>query len=250
MRTDRCARRPEFLPRRCPRRARALPGDLSAGGSALGPGEHRRGAGRLVRRRAGGADAGRGAGRCGAGEARGDRAGGGAGHAVLPGGAASCRASGRWLLTQALAGIAHSVFAPAVAAITLGVAGRAAFTRRTGRNEILQPCRQCLRRDRSGGAVLCLRAGGGVLAAGRHGGAQHPGDAGDPARQHRPCAWPAAWKPATRPTHASGLAGAARLPAAAGLRRLRGAVPFRQCGDAAVGRAEAGVNAMPARPPR
>ena len=39
------------------------------------------------------------------------------------------------VLTQALAGIAHSVFAPAVAAITLGVAGRAAFTRRTGRNE-------------------------------------------------------------------------------------------------------------------
>ncbi|MDB5373761.1 MAG: transporter [Belnapia sp.] len=45
--------------------------------------------------------------------------------------------TGFWpvVLTQGLAGIAQSVFAPAIAAITLGVVGRAAFARRTGRNE-------------------------------------------------------------------------------------------------------------------
>lgn len=38
-------------------------------------------------------------------------------------------------LTQALGAVAASVFAPAIAAISLGITGARAFTRRTGRNE-------------------------------------------------------------------------------------------------------------------
>jgi MFS family permease len=55
------------------------------------------------------------------------------------------------VITQAMAGAAHSVFAPAIAAITLGLAGRAAFTRRTGRNESF---------NHAGNAFAAAAAGG------------------------------------------------------------------------------------------
>ena len=53
--------------------------------------------------------------------------------------------------TQALGAIAGSVFAPAIAAISLGITGPKAFTRRTGRNETF---------NHAGNAVAALLAGG------------------------------------------------------------------------------------------
>jgi predicted MFS family arabinose efflux permease len=55
------------------------------------------------------------------------------------------------LLTQALSAIAGSVFAPAIAAISLGITGPKAFTRRTGRNETW---------NHAGNACAALLAGG------------------------------------------------------------------------------------------
>ncbi|WP_431282151.1 MFS transporter [Humitalea sp. 24SJ18S-53] len=55
------------------------------------------------------------------------------------------------LLSQVVSGAAASVFAPAIAALTLGVAGRAAFTRRTGRNESF---------NHAGNAFAAATAGG------------------------------------------------------------------------------------------
>src|SRR5471032_3470717 len=54
-------------------------------------------------------------------------------------------------LTQALSAVAASVFAPAIAAISLGVTGPKAFTRRTGRNETF---------NHAGHACAALLAGG------------------------------------------------------------------------------------------
>ncbi|MFJ3487520.1 MFS transporter [Pseudomonas sp. NPDC090202] len=54
-------------------------------------------------------------------------------------------------LTQALSAIAGSVFAPAIAAISLGITGPRAFTRRTGRNETW---------NHAGNACAALLAGG------------------------------------------------------------------------------------------
>lgn len=54
-------------------------------------------------------------------------------------------------LTQALSSIASSVFAPAIAAISLGITGPKAFTRRTGRNETF---------NHAGNACAALLAGG------------------------------------------------------------------------------------------
>lgn len=54
-------------------------------------------------------------------------------------------------LTQAASAIAASVFAPAIAAISLGVTGPKAFTRRTGRNETF---------NHAGNACAALLAGG------------------------------------------------------------------------------------------
>ncbi|KEZ74208.1 MFS transporter, partial [Pseudomonas syringae pv. syringae FF5] len=54
-------------------------------------------------------------------------------------------------LTQALSSIAASVFAPAIAAISLGITGPKAFTRRTGRNETF---------NHAGNACAALLAGG------------------------------------------------------------------------------------------
>lgn len=54
-------------------------------------------------------------------------------------------------LTQALSGVAASVFAPAIAAISLGITGPKAFTRRTGRNETF---------NHAGNACAALLAGG------------------------------------------------------------------------------------------
>ncbi|MBX8574101.1 MFS transporter [Pseudomonas cichorii] len=54
-------------------------------------------------------------------------------------------------LTQALSAVAASVFAPAIAAITLGITGPRAFTRRTGRNETF---------NHAGNACAALLAGG------------------------------------------------------------------------------------------
>jgi MFS family permease len=54
-------------------------------------------------------------------------------------------------MTQALSAVAASVFAPAIAAISLGITGPRAFTRRTGRNETF---------NHAGNAVAALLAGG------------------------------------------------------------------------------------------
>lgn len=54
-------------------------------------------------------------------------------------------------LTQVLTGAAGSIFAPAIAAITLGLTGPKAFTRRTGRNEAF---------NHAGNAAAALLAGG------------------------------------------------------------------------------------------
>lgn len=55
------------------------------------------------------------------------------------------------LITQGLSAIAGSVFAPAIAAISLGITGPKAFTRRTGRNETW---------NHAGNACAALLAGG------------------------------------------------------------------------------------------
>ncbi|MEN2396436.1 MFS transporter [Pseudomonas halotolerans] len=54
-------------------------------------------------------------------------------------------------LTQAVSAVAASVFAPAIAAISLGITGARAFTRRTGRNETF---------NHAGNACAALLAGG------------------------------------------------------------------------------------------
>ncbi|MHA6195377.1 MFS transporter [Pseudomonas wadenswilerensis] len=54
-------------------------------------------------------------------------------------------------LTQTISALAGSVFAPAIAAITLGITGPKAFTRRVGRNETF---------NHAGNAVSALLAGG------------------------------------------------------------------------------------------
>ncbi|MDZ5603636.1 MFS transporter [Pseudomonas sp. RP23018S] len=54
-------------------------------------------------------------------------------------------------LTQTISAVAGSVFAPAIAAISLGLTGPKAFTRRTGRNETF---------NHAGNAVSALLAGG------------------------------------------------------------------------------------------
>ena len=54
-------------------------------------------------------------------------------------------------LTQATSAVAASVFAPAICAISLGITGPKAFTRRTGRNETF---------NHAGNAVAALLAGG------------------------------------------------------------------------------------------
>ncbi len=53
-------------------------------------------------------------------------------------------------LTQALSAVAASIFAPAISAITLGITGPRAFTRRTGRNETF---------NHAGNACAALLAG-------------------------------------------------------------------------------------------
>jgi predicted MFS family arabinose efflux permease len=54
-------------------------------------------------------------------------------------------------ITQAVAGAAESIFQPAIAAITLGMMGPKAFTKRTGRNEAF---------NHAGNAVAAVLAGG------------------------------------------------------------------------------------------
>ena len=60
-------------------------------------------------------------------------------------------------VAQSLAGIASSIFAPAIAAITLGIMGPKAFTRRTGRNEAF---------NHAGNAVAAVLAGAGAYVMG------------------------------------------------------------------------------------
>ncbi|WP_428682931.1 MFS transporter [Reyranella sp.] len=60
-------------------------------------------------------------------------------------------------IAQSMAGIAGSIFAPAIAAITLGMMGPKAFTRRTGRNEAF---------NHAGNAVAALLAGGAAFFMG------------------------------------------------------------------------------------
>jgi MFS family permease len=60
-------------------------------------------------------------------------------------------------VAQSLAGVASSIFAPAIAAITLGIMGPKAFTRRTGRNEAF---------NHAGNAVAAVLAGAGAYVLG------------------------------------------------------------------------------------
>lgn len=60
-------------------------------------------------------------------------------------------------ITQSLAGVASSIFAPGIAAITLGIMGPKAFTRRTGRNEAF---------NHAGNAVAAVLAGAGAYVMG------------------------------------------------------------------------------------
>lgn len=60
-------------------------------------------------------------------------------------------------IAQSVAGIAGSVFAPAIAAITLGMMGPKAFARRTGRNEAF---------NHAGNAVTAVLAGGAAYFTG------------------------------------------------------------------------------------
>ncbi|TBR27798.1 MAG: MFS transporter, partial [Reyranella sp.] len=60
-------------------------------------------------------------------------------------------------VAQSLAGVASSIFAPAIAAITLGIMGPKAFTRRTGRNEAF---------NHAGNAVAAVLAGAGAYVMG------------------------------------------------------------------------------------
>jgi MFS family permease len=60
-------------------------------------------------------------------------------------------------IAQSLAGVASSIFAPAIAAITLGIMGPRAFTRRTGRNEAF---------NHAGNAVAAVLAGAGAYVMG------------------------------------------------------------------------------------
>ena len=89
-------------------------------------------------------------------------------------------------ITQSLAGVASSIFAPGIAAITLGIMGPKAFTRRTGRNEAFQPCGQRGRRRAGRGRRLRHGADRGLLPDGCHGRLQHRRDPGRARRRHRP----------------------------------------------------------------
>lgn len=60
-------------------------------------------------------------------------------------------------IAQSLAGVASSIFAPAIAAITLGIMGPKAFTKRTGRNEAF---------NHAGNAVAAVLAGAGAYVMG------------------------------------------------------------------------------------
>ena len=75
-------------------------------------------------------------------------------------------------LTQAASAVAASVFAPAISAISLGITGPRAFTRRTGRKRDLQPRWQCRGRVAGRRVGVPVRAGGGVLPDGPYGGRQ------------------------------------------------------------------------------
>ena len=63
--------------------------------------------------------------------------------------------------TQALTGVAAAVFAPALAAITLGIVGPKAFARRIGRNElsVIEVCRAYVTAQRDYAAADPLRTG-------------------------------------------------------------------------------------------
>jgi MFS family permease len=87
---------------------------------------------------------------------------------------------------QALTGIAGSVFAPALAAISLGIVGHRLFSRRIGRNESFNHAGNAFGRRDHRRLGLLLRTGGGVLGARRHGGQQRGRHAADSARRDRP----------------------------------------------------------------
>lgn len=60
------------------------------------------------------------------------------------------------VIAQSMAGIAGSIFAPAIAAITLGLMGPKAFTRRTGRNEAFNHAGNAVAAILAGGAAYCM----------------------------------------------------------------------------------------------
>ena len=71
--------------------------------------------------------------------------------------------------TQAVAAAAGAIFAPAVAAVTLGIVGPKAFARRTGRNEAFNHAGNAVAAAIAGITAYSFGPDRGVLAAGRDG---------------------------------------------------------------------------------
>ncbi len=150
--------------------------------------------------------------------------------------------------SQAAAHAAAAVFGPGLAAVSLGLFGHAAFTRRIGRNESFNHAGNAFASVAAGttayfwgpSVVFYLLAAMSVASV--LGILTIPGRDIDNALARglddrigeQRSASPNAETP-------SGLARAVRLPAFADLRRRGGSVSSRQCGDAAPGRAEARV---------
>ena len=160
---------------------------------------------------------------------------------------------GFWFVaaTQAATHAAGSVFAPAVAAITLGIVGPKAFARRTGRNEAFNHAGNATAATLAGASayffgpvvvfwLMSAMAVASVLATLRI-----PADAIDD-RVARGLKEGAGGGEGA----ALGLQGAARVPPAPGLRRLLPAVPPRQRRHAAAGRAEALADRQGSSAPR
>ena len=87
---------------------------------------------------------------------------------------------------QTAIGAAAAIFPPAVAALTLGLVGRAAMPRRTGRNEAFNHGGNVVAAALAGGCRLSARLRGDVLPRRRHGGRQRRRRPPDPRGGHRP----------------------------------------------------------------
>ena len=82
-------------------------------------------------------------------------------------------------ITQALTGAAGAIFAPLIAAITLGIVGPAAFTARTGRNEAFNHAGNAFAAT-AAGASAYFRPDRRLLSDGGDGGGQHRRHVDDP----------------------------------------------------------------------